>query len=98
VPVAPVDNEFDSQFYTNPQVLVNDMVVQVQHPVLGDMKVSRNLVRFPDARLPAVRPTPLLGEHTQEILRELGFSAERIDQLYERGIAKTEEVPAGSGR
>lgn len=96
VPVAPVDDEFDSRFYTNPQVLANDMVVQVQHPVLGDMKVSRNLVRFPDARLPAVRPTPLLGEHTQEILCELGFSAEQTDQFYQRGIAKTEEVPAGS--
>ena len=39
------------------------------------------------------RPTPLLGEHTAEVLKDVGYSAEQVSELYEKGDVKA-EVPS----
>ncbi len=98
VPCAPVRYDYDTMFFTDPQALANDMVVQLEHPSLGEMQISRNLVRFPNTDYPVHRPTPLLGEHSREVLRELGYSTERIDALYESGVIVTEKPNAKSGK
>ena len=36
------------------------------------------------------QPTPLLGQHTREVLEELGYSQSEIDELYRKGVAKTD--------
>jgi len=54
-------------------------------------------VRFPNTDYPVHRPTPLLGEHSREVLRELGYSTERIDALYESGVIVTERPETESG-
>jgi len=60
----------------------------VDHPVLGAVELIRPGFRFTGAAPqhgPAVLPPPLLGQHSVEVLRELGLSEERITALVERG-------------
>ncbi len=70
----------------DPQVLANGMVISVGREHGEDLRVVGNPIRM--SRTPAsVRlPPPSLGEHTNEILRELSFSEERIRRLRELGI------------
>ena len=67
------------------------MIIEHQHPNLGLVKYSRNGLRFRDTSEIISRPTPLLGEHTLEVLQELGYSDAQMEELYEKGIVKTEE-------
>ena len=50
---------------------------------------SGRLVRFANTRPIDGRPTPLLGEHTREVLREAGYAEAEIDGLYADGIVTT---------
>ncbi|MFA7391321.1 MAG: CoA transferase [Pigmentiphaga sp.] len=70
------------------QVLARDMIVSVDHPLAGEIRMAGlpvKLSRNPgEVRLPA----PMMGEHTAGILRELGYSdAEIIHLLNERAVA-----------
>jgi crotonobetainyl-CoA:carnitine CoA-transferase CaiB-like acyl-CoA transferase len=48
-------------------------------------------VRFGNTEVVQGRPTPLLGEHTREVLQEVGFSEQGIAELYTKGVVRTEE-------
>lgn len=56
------------QVLTDPQVLARDMVVTVQHPTIGDLKLLGIPFKFSGTPATIRRPPPLLGEHTAEIL------------------------------
>jgi crotonobetainyl-CoA:carnitine CoA-transferase CaiB-like acyl-CoA transferase len=71
IPCGPI-NDY-AQVFQDPQVLAREMVVEVEHPTLGSIKALGSPIKMsatpPDVR----RRAPLLGEHTQEILSELGL-------------------------
>ena len=91
VPSAPVIDGYDVGFFSDPHAIANDLIVEHSHPNLGWLKLSRNLVRFADTAEIESRPTPLLGEQTRETLRELGYSQNEIEALYDDGVVLTEE-------
>jgi crotonobetainyl-CoA:carnitine CoA-transferase CaiB-like acyl-CoA transferase len=91
VPCAPAVAGDSEVFLSDPHAAANDMVVTYQHPVLGQQRVARHYIRFGHTEVLQCRPTPLLGEHTREILQEAGFTDIAIAELYAKGVVKTEE-------
>jgi crotonobetainyl-CoA:carnitine CoA-transferase CaiB-like acyl-CoA transferase len=94
VPCAPAVEGHSEIFLDDPHAAANDMVVVYQHSVIGRLRLARHYIRFGNTQVVSGRPTPLLGEHTREILQEVGFTEHAIAELYTKGVVKTEE-PVG---
>jgi crotonobetainyl-CoA:carnitine CoA-transferase CaiB-like acyl-CoA transferase len=84
LPAAPVNDL--PQALDNPYAQSIGMVRSLPHPSRADFRVLANPIKLGGERLPA-RPAPGLGQHTDELLREVGYSAAEITALRERGAA-----------
>ncbi len=69
----------------HPQTKYRKTVVDVEYPELGKIKLFNNPVKFSGYEVEVRRP-PKLGEHTEEVLKSLGFSDEEITSLKEEGV------------
>ena len=87
VPVGPVNKIGD--MLADPQVAAREMVVEVDHPRAGRVKALGHPIKFSATPGETVRPAPLLGEHTREILAGLGYSAEQIERLEQDGAVQS---------
>ena len=65
----------------HPQVEANDILVSFEHPVHGTVRTTGNPLNFSGIEQIALRPAPTLGQHSEEVLRELGIAPERIATL-----------------
>src|SRR6202035_1469218 len=74
------------QVFADPQVIDQQAVVTVEHPDHGTVSMLGSALHIDNAPLPVRDPAPMLGEHTVEVLQELGFSLGELDQLRERGV------------
>jgi formyl-CoA transferase/CoA:oxalate CoA-transferase len=86
VPVGPIQTV--DQALADPQVVARGLVTEVEHPEAGRLKTIACPVRL--TRTPAsVRSAPpLLGQHSDEVLGQLGYSAARIRELHEAGAVQ----------
>jgi len=91
LPHAPVREPAVNWFFSDPQTLANDLVVETQHSDIGAVKLYGNGLVFRGSKKIDTLPTPLLGEHTTEVLESLGYSSHQIEELYRDGVVKTEE-------
>jgi len=79
LPCAPVLTR--TAMIQHPQVLENGIVVETEHPAAGRLRAAPGAARFSATPEPVLRPAPELGEHTDEVLAELGYTAEELAAL-----------------
>jgi crotonobetainyl-CoA:carnitine CoA-transferase CaiB-like acyl-CoA transferase len=79
VPCAPVLTR--SAMIRDPQVRANGIVVETQHPEAGLLRQTRPAARFSVTQAAIRHGGPALGEHTEAVLSELGYSAAEIAAL-----------------
>ncbi|GAB2732494.1 MULTISPECIES: CaiB/BaiF CoA-transferase family protein [Comamonas] len=79
VPAGPVRKIKD--MLEDPQTLARDMVIEVDHPVAGPVQALGLPIKFSHGNGVTRRGAPQYGEHTAEVLQELGYSSEDIAAL-----------------
>ncbi|MGE8637116.1 MAG: CaiB/BaiF CoA transferase family protein [Achromobacter sp.] len=67
------------------QVAARELIVTTWHPVLGEVRNIGLPVRFNGQPRQAARPAPLLGEHSREILADLGYTSAEIEAMLAAG-------------
>ncbi len=84
--VGPV-NSYDDVL-TDPQVAHNGSFVTYKHPTEGEVTTPGFAFRMSATPATVDRPAPLTGEHTAEVLAELGLDAEQIRKLADDGVVR----------
>jgi crotonobetainyl-CoA:carnitine CoA-transferase CaiB-like acyl-CoA transferase len=79
IPCGPI-NDY-AQVFADPQVAARGMVLETDHPVLGRLRTLGSPIKMSATPADASRRAPLLGEHTNEVLVEFGFSRDEIAAL-----------------
>jgi crotonobetainyl-CoA:carnitine CoA-transferase CaiB-like acyl-CoA transferase len=74
------------EVFTDPQVLHRQMVIEVEHPTLGKVKQIGIAPKLSDTPGKVRSLSPLLGEHTDEVLQGLGYAREEIENLRKEGV------------
>jgi crotonobetainyl-CoA:carnitine CoA-transferase CaiB-like acyl-CoA transferase len=83
IPCGPI-NDY-AQVFADPQVVAREMVVETAHPTLGRLRTLGTPIKLSATPADVSRRAPLLGEHTDEVLREAGLSAAEIAALRASG-------------
>jgi crotonobetainyl-CoA:carnitine CoA-transferase CaiB-like acyl-CoA transferase len=89
-PVLDVDEALDSEL-----VRAREMVVEVEQPGLGPVRLLGNPIKMSRTPGDPTRPAPAFGEHTEEVLREAGYSEQEVAAMLESGAAAGSDAAAG---
>ncbi|MGE7606998.1 CaiB/BaiF CoA transferase family protein [Peribacillus frigoritolerans] len=81
IPCGPI-NSLDRVF-TDEQVLERQMIQEVEHPTVGIVKLLGSPIKLSDTPVTIERHPPLHGEHTEEVLLELGYDKQEIESFME---------------
>jgi len=85
VPCGPVNNM--ERLFSDPQMIHRNMIAEVEHPTIGTLKLCGVPIKYSDTPGAIRRPPPLVGEHTEEILKDvLGYDSGGIDELRRDGV------------
>ncbi len=76
-----------TEMHQDPQTLARDMVPELDHPVAGRIRTIGLPVKFSETPGGIRRPAPLLGQHTREVLAEIGYGRDEIDAMLQSGAA-----------
>jgi crotonobetainyl-CoA:carnitine CoA-transferase CaiB-like acyl-CoA transferase len=90
IPAGPV-NTLD-QVFADPQAAARQMVLELEHPTVGRHRVLGIPVKLSGTPGAVRAPAPTLGQHTEEVLRELGYPADEARTLRHSGGETPEEV------
>lgn len=94
LPAGPVLEIPDA--LAHPQALARDMIVETEHPAAGPVKGIGLPIRFSGGKSDGKRPAPMLGEHTRDVLEELGYSGDDVAQLVSDNAVLLGKAAAGT--
>jgi formyl-CoA transferase len=86
IPCGPINTYAD--VFSDPQVIARDLALSVDHPTLGHLRSLGTPIKMSATPLDPQRRAPLLGEHTDEVLRAAGFSNEELQSLRSSGAIR----------
>jgi crotonobetainyl-CoA:carnitine CoA-transferase CaiB-like acyl-CoA transferase len=86
IPCGPINNY--AQVFADPQVIARDMAVDTEHPTLGRLKTLGSPIKMSATPPDVSRRAPRLGEHTDEVLSQAGFSNGEIAALRQSGAVR----------
>lgn len=87
VPSAPVLPDYDRRFFEDVHAIINGHLVSDQDPVRGRVEHNGNYVHFSGAETQVTgNAAPHLGQHTEEVLTELGYLPADIERLRQAGV------------
>jgi crotonobetainyl-CoA:carnitine CoA-transferase CaiB-like acyl-CoA transferase len=69
----------------SPQLEHNGVIVQMEHPAAGTVRMPGMAIGDSDAQSRVRLPPPMLGAHSREVLAQFGFHAEEIESLLRSG-------------
>ncbi|HEY2908185.1 MAG TPA: CoA transferase [Vicinamibacterales bacterium] len=84
IPCGPI-NDY-AHVLNDPQIRARDMVLEIKHPTLGAQRALGSPIKMSGTPPNAARRAPLLGEHTDEVLAETGFSRDEIVAMRRDGV------------
>jgi len=84
VPGGPINNL--DQILSDPQVIHRGMIKEVKHPTIGDLKVLGIPMTLSETPGSVRMAPPLLGQHTVDVLKHLGYRTDDIAILEEKGV------------
>ena len=90
VPAAEARSGASEVFLDDESAHANGLVTEAGHPTAGRMRIAWNYIGFRDTASSAARPTPLLGEHSADVLAEAGAGADEIEALLASGAVLAE--------
>ncbi|MGG1677359.1 CaiB/BaiF CoA transferase family protein [Neobacillus sp. NRS-1170] len=90
VPCGPIHTI--DQVVNHPQVKAREMIIEVEHPNVHNLKMPGFPVKLSETPASLKKHPPLLGEHTEEVLDQLGFSAEQIEELKRKRVIGDESL------
>ena len=91
VPVGPINKTSD--VVADAQVKARDMFLPIDHPNVPDLRVPNSPIKLQGTPARLRRPPPLLGQHNDEVLAELGYAAADIAVLKNAGVIGRTETP-----
>jgi crotonobetainyl-CoA:carnitine CoA-transferase CaiB-like acyl-CoA transferase len=84
VPCGAINNL--AEVFADPQIAARGMVAAMPHPLTDDLRLVASPLKLSETPVQYRRAPPLLGEHTEEVLRELGLDAAEVAALHRDGV------------
>ncbi|MGE0601828.1 MAG: CaiB/BaiF CoA transferase family protein [Dehalococcoidia bacterium] len=84
VPCGPLN--FPPDVFTDEQLLENEYIVEIEHPLFGPYRTFGPVVKMDGTPTRVTAPPPQLDEHTDEVLSQLGFDETAIQELRVGGV------------
>ena len=86
VPAGPV--YFVEELFDHPLTLANGLQAEMEHPMLGRMRMVGTPFQMSGTPLAITSPSPMLGEHTDIVMAEAGYSPAEIESMREEGVIR----------
>ncbi|HUS83399.1 MAG TPA: CoA transferase, partial [Dehalococcoidia bacterium] len=91
IPCAPCPTVVD--LFEDEHLKANDLWWETEHTINGPLRQTGRIIKWGRHEMRLERPAPVLGQHSREVLLELGIEAARVEELIAEGAVLTTDLP-----